>query len=68
MKPISGDKIIMKQGQSVPMWLDGFAGYVINVYHKSVSVRVPVNDERITRVSFKDIKCIESSYLKINNI
>lgn len=47
----SGDKIIINHKRYVPLWLDTFAGYVINVYRTKVSVRVPVDDNRIHLIS-----------------
>lgn len=52
----SGDKVILMSGQYVPWWLDEFAGYVINVYQSRVSVRVPVDDDRIHLASFDEIR------------
>lgn len=57
MKIKSGDKIIMERKKHVPVWLDSFAGYVINVYKRKVSVRVPVNDNRIHLISIDE--CIK---------
>jgi hypothetical protein len=56
----SGDKIIMHSKRYVPIWLDTFAGYVINVYRTKVSVRVPVDDNKIYLISKTECELLDS--------